>query len=201
MKNLLIQSLKQQGFSKKIIQAFEKVPREKFIPTKIKSHAYIDTALPIGSGQTISQPYTIATMLELLDLKPKQKVLEIGSGSGYVLALISEITKNTVYGVELLKPLSDLSIKNLNQAGYDNIKVYNRNGNLGLKQHAPFDRIILSARTQKIPQTLIKQLKEKGIIVAPIGPSYEQTLTKYQKIKSKLVIKKQIPGFVFVPLV
>ena len=199
----LLQSLKQQGFSEKILYAFTKVPRENFVPQKIKINAYEDTALPIGKGQTISQPYTIAEMLEMLELKKSQKVLEIGSGCGYVLALLSEIVgdKGEVYGIEIIKELAEKSKQNLKD--YQNIKVYNKNGAEGLKEFSPFDRILISAACTEIPKLLIQQLKNNGILVAPIGYRDSQTLTAIQKINNtnKFKIKKQIPGFIFVRFV
>jgi len=200
-KENLIQMLKQQGFSRQILSAFSKTKREDFIPSNAKNQAYEDKPLSIDYKQTISQPYTIAIMLSLLNLKENQKVLEIGSGSGYVLALINKIIgkKGKIYGVERIKQLSTKSQKVLSK--YKNIKVYNKNGIGGLKQHAPFDRILISAACQEIPKALFSQLKEKGLIVAPVTKYYDQSLVVIKKTKNKLVIQKQIPGFIFVPFV
>ena len=176
-----------------------KIPRENFIPSELKKHAYEDTALPIGEGQTISQPYTIAIMLSLLELKRGQKVLEIGSGCGYVLALISKITQGKVFGIEIIKELVEKSKESLKE--YKNVKIYNRDGSEGIPEESPFDRIIISAAGKEIPKKLISQLKNNGIIVAPIGSRYEQSLIAFKKIKNKLTIEKEIPGFVFVPFV
>lgn len=198
-KTELLQSLKQRGFSKEILYAFSEVKRENFIPSKLKSHAYEDTALPVGKGQTISQPYTIGMMLSLLDLRKRQKILEVGSGCGYVLALISKITKEKVFGIEIIKELVEKSKMNLKE--YNNIEIYNRDGSRGLEEKAPFDRIIISAACKEIPKRLASQLKNNGIIVAPVGSKYEQSLIAFKKIKKKLTIKKEIPGFVFVPFI
>ena len=212
-KSELLFSLKKKGFSKKILNAFEKVSREKFVPEKLKPRAYEDTALPIGEEQTISQPYTIATMFSLLDVRKNQKVLEIGSGCGYVLALLSELvgekSKSEIYthssskpndgkvfGVEIIKELAERSRNNLRS--YKNIKVYNKNGADGLDEEKPLDRILISAALEKIPDKLIEQLKEKGILVAPVGNSYMQSLVKFQQIKNELIVKEKIPGFIFV---
>jgi len=184
------------------MNAFSKVPREKFIPEKLKPRAYEDTALPIGQGQTISQPYTIAMMLSLLELKREQKVLEIGSGCGYVLALLSEIVgkKGEVFGIEIIKELAENSKRNLGV--YKNIKVYNKNGADGLEEHAPFNRILISAATEKIPDKILHQLKDKGILVAPVGVfGIEQSLTAIQRTGKNFTIKEKIPGFVFVRFV
>ncbi len=198
-KKELLNSLKQKGFPKEILNAFSKVKRENFIPEELKTHAYEDTALSIGKDQTISQPYTIAMMLSLLELKKGHKVLEIGSGCGYVLALISEINKSQVFGVEIIKELAERSRKNLED--FHNIEVYNKDGSKGLPEQAPFDRILISAACEKIPELLFSQLKNNGIIVAPIGPRHEQSLIAIQKQKDKFVIKKEIPGFIFVPFI
>ena len=200
-KQFLLESLKKKGFSKEILQVFSKVKREDFIPDKIKEYAYEDISLPIGDSQTISQPYTIAMMFSLLELKKGQKILEIGSGCGYVLALLSEIVgkKGEIYGVEIIKELAEKSKRNLKE--YKNIKVYNKNGRFGLKEKVLFDRILISARSREIPEKLVSQLKNNGIIVAPLGNSYVQSLTSFKKIKGKLKLKKEIQGFVFVPLV
>ena len=200
-KKILIESLRQRGFSEKILKSFSKVKRENFIPKEEKEYSYEDTALPIGFKQTISQPYTIAMMLSLLELKKGQKVLEIGSGCGYVLSLISELTgeKGKIFGIEIIKELIEMSKKNLKECR--NVKIYNRNGRLGLREKAPFDRILISAANNEISEPLIRQLKNNGIIVAPLGSRFEQSLIAFKKIKGKLKIKKEIPGFIFVPLV
>lgn len=200
-KQQLINSLIHQGFSGQIINAFSEVKRENFIPNSLQHQSYDDIPLPIGKGQTISQPYTIATMFSLLDLKKSQNVLEIGSGCGYVLALLSNIVgKNRrVFGIEVIKELVDKARINLKD--YSDIKLYNRNGAEGLSEHAPFDRIIISAALPKIPENLILQLKDNGIIVAPIGSRESQKLVKFQKVNEKLIIKKEIDGFIFVPFI
>ena len=197
----LIESLKERKFSKQIVGAFSKVKRENFVPEDVKYLAYEDEALPIGKGQTISQPYTIALMLSLLELKKGQKVLEVGSGCGYVLALLSEIMgkKGKIFGVEIIHELAEKSRKNLK--GYENVTVHIGDGKIGIREEAPFDRIIISAGYKKIPKLLTGQLKEKGIIVAPLGTKYGQSLISYKKINGELKLKKEVPGFIFVPLV
>ena len=193
----LIQSLKKKGFSKEILNAFEKVNRENFISKGLRERAYEDTALSIGEDQTISQPYTIAMMLELLNLKKNQKVLEVGSGSGYVLALISQITKSKVYGIERIKELAEKSKHSLKE--YLNIEVYTKNGAEGLKEYAPYNRILISAACKQVPKSLLSQLKNNGILVAPVDSRFTgQSLVAIQRKKDKFVIKKKIPGFIFV---
>lgn len=202
-KDELIHSLKIKGFHERILSAFEKVKREDFLPENFKKLAYEDIALPITNDQTMSQPSTIALALSLLKLKENQKVLEIGSGCGYVLALMSEIVgeKGKVYGVELVENLSKKSIQDLNEYNkYKNIMVYNRNGKVR-SDEAPFNRILISAALQEVPKEILEQLDENGILVAPIGPGSMQTLTSIRRTKDKFAIEKEIPGFIFVHFV
>ncbi|MBI2044780.1 protein-L-isoaspartate O-methyltransferase [Candidatus Pacearchaeota archaeon] len=201
-KESLIHSLKNHGFSKEIISAFENVKREDFLQPSFHDRAYSDIALPIGQGQTISQPYTIATMLSLLDLKQEQKVLEAGSGSGYTLALISEIIgKNgKVYGTERIEELAEQSKIQLHP--YKNAEVIQGDANFGSEKNAPFDRIIISAACEKVPEVLVSQLKEGGILVAPLGIYGEsQDLVAIRKHKGSYFIEKKVPGFAFVRFV
>lgn len=194
-KSELINDLKNQGFSENIIKSFEKIKREDFIPKELKNFAYENQPLPLGIGTTISQPYTIAFMLDLLELKDNQKILEIGSGSGYVLALLNEISKNSeIYGIERIRELTKKSKKVLKKN--KNIQIIYKNGSDGLKEKSPFDRILISASSDKIPENLFSQLKDNGILVCPVRNSIFQI--KKQKGKT---IKKEFPGFVFVPLV
>jgi protein-L-isoaspartate(D-aspartate) O-methyltransferase len=192
-KDELIAYLKQEGFPGKIIYALEKVRREDFVPDYIQELAYEDAALPLEAGATISQPYTICFMLNLLELEEGQIVLEIGSGSGYVLAVISELTNGPTYGVEIIKSLSDKSIKTL--SNYKKIQVFNKDGSLGLQEKAPFDRIIISAEARKIPEHLYNQLNDNGIIVVPV----KNSIFKITKRNNEINIK-EYPGFIFVPL-
>lgn len=200
----LIKSLKKQGFSEKIIKAFEKVKREEFIHEELKESAYEDEPLPIGQGQTISQPYTIAFMLSLLELTDNQRILEIGSGSGYVLALINEISKNSeIYGIERIKQLAENSKKILNKN--KNIRIINKDGTKGLKvikgvkegaKPLALDRILISASAKEIPQKLISQLDFGGIMVCVVKNSILQIKRELKQTKIK-----EFPGFVFVPLI
>ena len=169
----------------------KKIDRKKFVPKEYESLAYEDIALPIGYGQTISQPSTIAFMLGLLEINSNQKILEIGSGSGYVLALLSQAADNLdIYGVEIVPELVDRSKKLLKDI--DNIKIFNASSELGLKTKAPFDRILVSASAKEFPKELISQLKEDGIIVCPV----KNSIIKY---KNKNI--EEYPGFAFVPLI
>jgi protein-L-isoaspartate(D-aspartate) O-methyltransferase len=199
----LIQSLRNKGFHERIINAFEKVNREDFLPENFKKLAYEDIALPLTHDQTMSQPSTIALSLSLLKIKENHKVLEIGSGCGYVLALLSEIVgeKGRVYGVEIVKDLAEKSIEDLKVYNiHNNIKVYNRNGKIK-PEEAPFNRILISAALPEVPKEILEQLDENGILVAPIGPGSLQALTLIRRTKDNFDVEKEIPGFIFVHFV
>ena len=194
-KNNLIESLRIQGFKENIVKAFEKVEREEFIPDTYRSAAYEDMALPIGRGQTISQPSTIAFMLQLLDVQDGQKILEVGSGSGYVLALLSEMNPSgKIIGTERISELVQSSREKLGK--YENVEIFYTPHFIGLEEHSPFDRILVSASAQEIPQELIEQLKTSGILVIPVLNSIMR-LEKKQK-GSEI---EEYEGFAFVPLV
>jgi protein-L-isoaspartate(D-aspartate) O-methyltransferase len=174
-----------------------KVPREDFIGENLKEEAYQDGPLPIGYGQTISQPYIVALMTASLELKGNEKVLEIGTGSGYQTAILAEIVKN-VYTVEIVSSLYERVKKNLSR--YKNIKTLLSDGYHGWKEYAPFDRIIVTAAAEKIPTPLIDQLKDGGIMILPSGPSgWSQTLLKITNQKNKIKTER-ICDVAFVPL-
>jgi len=182
---------------KKVLDAFKKVPRDIFVDEAYRNSAYEDRPLPIGSGQTISQPYIVALMTESLELTGNEKVLEIGTGSGYQVAILAELTKE-VYTVEIITPLYEKNKKLLKK--YKNIKMSNHDGYLGWEEHAPYDRIIVTAAPDHIPQPFIEQLKDGGIMIIPVGlSSWGQTL--YKVIKQGKNIKKIVLCDVaFVPL-
>jgi len=182
---------------KKVIEAFLIVPREKFVSENLKEFAYDDTPLPIGEEQTISQPYIVALMTELLQLKGGEKVLEIGTGSGYQAAVLSEIGCD-VYSVERIPSLATRAGKILQQLGYI-VKIKIGNGTLGWEEYAPYDGIIVTAAGPKIPQSLLTQLKEGGRIVMPVGNMFTQDLIRITKVKGKF-IKENFGGCQFVPL-
>lgn len=201
-KEHLIEYLKEQGFSESVLGAFKKIKREDFTPEDKKQCAYENSALPIGHNATISQPFTIAFMLDLLELRlnSKQKILEIGSGSGYVLALINEIAKGKTYGVEIINELVRRSRQTLKAS--KKIVILNSNGKKGLQKHAPYDRILVSAACPNLrtAKDLSKQLKSNGIIVASVKNSIFKIVKQNDGQKPKL-ITEEYPGFVFVPLV
>jgi len=189
--------------SESVKQAFLAVKRESFMPAHLQSAAYSDEALPIGLGQTISQPSTIATMLELLQVQKGNKVLEIGAGSAYVLALLSELAgeKGKIYGIEILPELKQRAEKILEKCNCKNIKLKVGDGTLGWKEKAPFDRVLISAACPYVPKPLIEQLAENGRIVAPVGDKYTQMMNIIKRIKGQVIKEEFLENyFVFVPL-
>jgi protein-L-isoaspartate(D-aspartate) O-methyltransferase len=165
----------------RVLQAMLKVPRHLFVREEDIYRAYDDMALPIGDGQTISQPYMVAKMTELLELKGEEKVLEVGTGSGYQAAILAELSRE-VFTIERIASLAEEAEERLKQLGYDNVYVFVRDGTLGLPEHAPFDRIIITAGAPEVPEPLKQQLADNGIIVAPVGSRYSQQLVKVKKV-------------------
>ncbi len=191
----LLDTLRKKGFSQGVIDAFAKAKREDFVPQNLVGYAYEDMALPVTEGSTLSQPSTIALMLDLLDIKDGQKILEIGSGSGYALALLSEINPNgKVYGIEVIQALGISSKKYLQEK--KNVEIIIRNGSHGLPEFAPYDRILISASCPECPSNLFSQLKDDGILVAAV----KQSIVQVKKVNGERIVK-EFPGFAFVPLV
>lgn len=184
--------------NERVLNAFKKVPREEFTPERLRSLAYEDTPLGIGNGQTISQPYTVAFMTQLLDPQPKDVVLEIGTGSGYQAAILSQLARK-IYTIERFKDLAGTAEEVLKRLGYKNVEVVVGDGSKGLPDKALFDGIIVTAGAPEVPQPLVEQLKVGGRLVAPIGAGLQE-MTKITKTKEGLK-KEAFPGFRFVPLV
>lgn len=185
---------------KRVLEAFYKVERHKFVPDDCEYNAYADFPLPIGEGQTISQPYIVALMTESLDLSGQEKVLEIGTGSGYQAAILAEVA-GKVFTIERFEKLGRGAEKLFEELGYKNIKVKIGDGTLGWPEEAPFDRIIITAASDKIPLPLVEELKEGGKLILPLGGrGFGQVLTLAEKKEGKLRYK-EICGCVFVPLV
>ena len=176
----MVKLLKEYGIrDKRILDAFLTIPRHLFMPEEIEEKAYRDQAVPIGCGQTISQPYVVALMLEHLDLKPSHRVLEIGSGSGYVTALLSLLVKK-ITGIELEKQLADRSKMVLQKLKIDNVDIFCKDGHAGHKARAPYDAIILSAAPESLPEGLLEQLKPNGKLILPVG-KFDQLLVLYEQ--------------------
>ena len=183
-----------------VLDAMRKVPRHLLVETRMRDQAYADHPLPIGEGQTISQPYVVALMTETLKLKPGDRVLEIGTGSGYQAAVLAEIVKE-VYSIEIRKQLAERAESALQGLGYRNVKVKHADGYFGWEEHAPFDAIIITASANHIPPPLIRQLKEGGRLIIPLGRTvYYQVLTLGTKRKGELDVE-QLADVAFVPMV
>ncbi len=182
-----------------VLDAMNKVPRHLFMPEALQERAYEDVALPIGQGQTISQPYMVAVMTELLELSGDEKVLEIGTGSGYQAALLSELARE-VFTIERVPVLADESRTRLAGLGYNNVTVLAGDGSKGLEDQAPFNRIIITAAAPELPEIIVKQLAEDGIIVAPVGERFSQVLIKGRKKKGGLA-EEFHTACIFVPLI
>lgn len=184
----------------RVLTALGAVPREEFVPAEQRPSAYEDRPLPIGHGQTISQPSLAAMMTELLELKPGDKVLEIGTGSGYQAAILAELT-DQVYTIEIIPELAKTAKATLVRLGYKAVRVKAGDGYLGWPEHAPFDAIIVTCAPDHVPKPLKEQLKERGRMVIPVGPETTvQTLYLLKKHKGKLTSTAIVP-VKFVPLV
>ncbi|MEJ2245609.1 MAG: protein-L-isoaspartate(D-aspartate) O-methyltransferase [Acidobacteriota bacterium] len=181
----------------RVLAAMGKVPRHEFVPSNLTLSAYSDGALPLGMGQTISQPYIVAFMTQLLELEGTERVLEIGTGSGYQAAILAEIVPE-VYTIEILPELGEQAADVLDRLGYRNIKFRIGDGYAGWLEHAPFDAIIVTAAPEEIPQPLIDQLKEGGRLVCPVG-RLDQDLIVLEKGKSGIIRRSTIPVR-FVPM-
>jgi protein-L-isoaspartate(D-aspartate) O-methyltransferase len=180
-----------------VLNAMLKVDRHRFVPEEMHHLAYSDRPLPIGEGQTISQPYIVALMTELLELKKGDKVLEVGTGSGYQAAILGELTDH-VYTIEIIESLARSAEKTLKELGYGGIRVKVGDGYVGWEEFAPFDAIIVTCAPTHVPQPLLDQLKEGGRLVIPVG-DYYQELKKITKVKGQIKSQSVIP-VVFVPM-
>ncbi len=183
---------------KRVINAMRQVPREKFVPPEYKNSAYTDHPLPIGHNQTISQPYIVALMCQLLELKGNEKVLDVGAGSGYQTAVLSKLAKKVI-AIELLPELAKKAEKNIRLVGIGNTKIIHGDGSKGYKDEAPFDAIKSAAASDHVPHAWKKQLKEGGRIVLPLKTGFMQTLVRITKDNGEFE-REDITGVRFVPL-
>ena len=195
----LIKTLRGKGISdERVLEAFRKVPRHLFVDGAMNDQAYRDNALPIGCGQTISQPYIVALMTQLLELAKDEKILEIGTGSGFQTAILAQFSCR-VYTVECQRDLAEISRRRLRAMGYENIAFKLGDGSTGWPQHAPFNKILVTAGAPVIPEVLSEQLDIGGRMVIPIGDRFSQELIVYDKTE-KGVERRSEGGVVFVPL-
>ncbi|MFQ6093167.1 MAG: protein-L-isoaspartate(D-aspartate) O-methyltransferase [bacterium] len=184
---------------RRVLEAMGTVPRHRFVPKELWSRAYGDHPLPIGQGQTISQPYMVALMTEQLQLEENSKVLEIGTGSGYQAAVLAELATR-VFSIERVPELASLARRTLDALGYSNIIIRTGDGTLGWKEFAPFDRIMVTAGAPDVPQALVEQLADGGRIVIPIGNTLLQTLMVVKR-RGEKVKREEVCGCTFVPLI
>lgn len=198
-KQLVERHLIPQGIKDKAtLDAMRKVERHLLIPKNMQRYAYQDRPLPIGNGQTISQPFIVAFMTEAIDPKPNMKVLEIGTGSGYQAAVLAEIV-DEVYTIETVETLAETAKKRLTEMGYDNIYFRVGDGYHGWEEHAPFDAIIVTAAPEAVPPRLVEQLKVGGKMVIPVGPTANQHLQLIEKKKDGKITTKDLLPVRFVP--
>lgn len=198
-KRMVEQQIAARGVSDPaVLKAMEKVPRHRFVPPELMDQAYEDHPVPIGYGQTISQPYIVALMTAKLEIEPGDKVLEIGTGSGYQAAVLAEIT-DQVFSVEIIPQLAERAADTLRETGYTTVQTLNADGYYGWEEHASYDAIIVTAAPDHVPRPLIQQLKDGGRLVIPIGPpGGYQTLWQITKRGDKLETRN-LGGVLFVP--
>jgi len=196
----MVDVLKREGIKdKNVLEAMGEVPRHEFVPKNLTRYAYENRPLPIGYGQTISQPYIVALMTELLKVNKDSVVLEVGTGSGYQAAVLSKLVKK-VYTIEIIKELGEPAKKRLRKLGYKNVEVKIGDGYYGWKEHAPFDAIIFTCAARHVPPPLIKQLKPGGRMCIPVGSFLYQNLILVEKTKEGKLKQKSIIPVMFVPL-
>ena len=182
----------------RVCDAMRAVPRHEFVPASLRRYAYFDIGMPIGEGQTISSPFIVAYMTEQLQPRPTDKVLEIGTGSGYQAAVLSGLVSE-VYSIEIVETLGQRAAKTLHRLGYDNVKTKIGDGYQGWAEHAPFDKIIVTCSPENVPKPLVEQLREGGRLVVPLGQRYQQTLFLFKKVNGALEAEPLQPTF-FVPM-
>jgi protein-L-isoaspartate(D-aspartate) O-methyltransferase len=194
-------TLRRRGIADKaVLRAMEEVPRERFVEDEFSGRAYADHALPIACGQTISQPYIVAYMTEQLMVRPHHRVLEVGTGSGYQAAVLSRLAREVV-SIERYRTLADVARRRLAALGYDNVEVVVGDGLAGVPSRAPFDRIIVTAAAEDVPQALVGQLGEGGVLVLPIGPQDgAQQIIRLTKTQTGAIEREDLIHVRFVPL-
>lgn len=199
---LVNEELRSEGIrDEAVLRAMCSVPREEFLPEKFRELAYRDVALPIEAGQSISQPYIVALMVEALELKPDQKVLEIGTGSGYAAAVLSRVAKQIV-SIERVEELARIADERLKRLGYDNVRVVQGDGTLGCSEFAPFDAIVVAAGGPSVPQALLDQLRIGGRLVIPVGEGRgSQLLIRVRRNAENIFLREDLGRVRFVPLI
>ena len=197
---MLVQALAGRGIGKRVIDAFRRVPRERFVPKNLAEFAYADYPLPIGEGQTISQPYVVALTAQQMQVGPRAKVLEVGGGSGYAAAILSRMVGRVVT-IERIVALADTARRRLQDLGYDNILVVSGDGTEGYAAEAPYDAIAVAAAGPKVPQALKEQLKIGGRLVIPVGGESSQSLRVVTRTGQSTFVERDAGAVRFVPLI
>ncbi len=199
-RNRLVDAIRDKGIKdERVLEAFRMVPRHVFVDTALQDRAYNDTALPIGKDQTISQPYTVARQTELLEVQPGEKVLEIGTGSGYQAAILCELGAE-VYSVERHKKLYEKARATLRELGYE-VRIKLGDGTLGWSAYAPYDAIVVTAGAPVVPDDLVEQLQINGRLVVPVGDARKQEMKRIIKIREEEFEEESYRAFKFVPLI
>jgi protein-L-isoaspartate(D-aspartate) O-methyltransferase len=199
LRKLLVKKLLEKGIKDtSVLKAIEKVPRHFFFESALEAHAYQDKAFPIEEGQTISQPYTVAYQTELLKIKRGDKVLEVGTGSGYQACILAELGAK-LYTIEYIRKLYEKSTTMIRSMGYK-VDTFCGDGSLGLPKYAPFNKIIVTAGAPIVPHELVKQLTPEGILVIPVGDTDTQRMMQITKLENGKIIEKKFDTFKFVPL-
>jgi protein-L-isoaspartate(D-aspartate) O-methyltransferase len=197
----MVRLLERQGIRDgRVLAAMRDIPRHEFVPEHVRTRAYGDHALPIGSSQTISQPYIVARMSELLDIQPEHSILEIGTGSGYQTAILAKLARR-VYSLERIADLAKSAIHRIRDLGLTNVKIQTFDGTVGWSEVAPFDRIMVTAGAPKVPKPLVEQLRVGGRLLIPEGGRAEQILIVYRKLRQGGVRRTAAEPVTFVPLI
>lgn len=200
-KEMVDRQLKPRGIHHpKVIQAFLQVPREKFVPDALKPYAYQDSPLPIGEGQTISQPYIVALMTQAVNVQPDERILEIGTGSGYQAAILAQLCQE-VFTIERLETLANQAKKHFEELEYENINLMVGDGSLGWKEKGPYDVILVTAGAPIVPPALIEQLKPNGRLILPVGDEITQQLLLIRKDSAGKLTQEIVELVRFVPLI
>lgn len=200
----MVESLSERGYieSEPVKRAMKKVPRHNFVPPKIKDRAYIDSPQPIGKGQTISAPHMVAMMVENLDVREGQIILEVGGGLGYHAAVLEELVKDEgkIYSLEYIKKLAKSAQRRIKESGYENVRIIHGDGSSGYEAKAPYDRISVACGVPEVPPPLINQLKIGGKMLIPEGSKFFQDLIMVRKKGGNEIEKENLGGVRFVPL-
>ncbi|MEA3504650.1 MAG: protein-L-isoaspartate(D-aspartate) O-methyltransferase [Bacteroidota bacterium] len=201
MRKKLVDSIRDRGIihDERILQAMEKIPRHNFLDSSFVEFAYQDKPFPIGNDQTISQPTTVAIQTQLLEIKKNDRILEIGTGSGYQASVLYEMGAR-VFSIERFKALSVTAAQTLRSMGYSGIKLFYGDGYKGLPGYAPFHKILVTAGAPYVPEELLKQLKQGGMLVIPVGAGSVQVMMRYTKVSDTEIIEEDFGDFSFVPM-